>query len=88
MSPETLAFAVPSREVTPVTASGLPSGSLSLASTWTLRVLPGRVVTSSSTATGLRAPSTRAAMPTRTVPVARAPSASTTAYVKVSVPAA
>ena len=79
MSPWIFALALPSSDDTDVTLSGLPSGSLSLARTCTYSVLPGRVVTSSSTATGLRAPSTRGAMPMRTVPVALAPSASTTA---------
>ena len=67
--------------------NGLPSGSESLASTCTDTVTPGRTVTSSTMATGLRAPSSRGLMPIRTVPVDRAPSASITVYVKVSVPA-
>ncbi len=61
-----------------VTVSGLPSGSESLASTCTETLRPGRTVTSSVLATGLRVPSSGGEMPTRTVPSARAPSASVT----------
>ncbi len=61
-----------------VTVSGLPSGSESLASTCTETLRPGRTVTSSVFATGLRVPSRGAEMPTRTVPSARAPSVSVT----------
>ncbi len=68
------------------TDSGLPSGSESLSSTRTETVVPGRTVTSSRVATGLRAPSRAALMPIRTVPVARAPRASITAYWNSSVP--
>ena len=63
---------------TAVTSSRDPSGSESFVSTCTDTVRPGLTVASSGFATGLRAPSTGGAMPTRTSPVARAPRASTT----------
>jgi len=55
-----------------------PSGSESLRSGWTDTVPPGRIRTSSDTATGLRAPCSFGLIPTRTMPVARAPRASIT----------
>ncbi len=64
-----------------------PSGSESFSSTRTEIVRPGRTVTTSGAAIGARAPSRPGAMPTRIEPVDRAPSASTTEYWKVSVPA-
>ena len=64
-----------------------PSGSESFSSTRTEIVRPGLTVITSSTAMGCAGASSRGAMPTRIEPVARAPSASTTAYWNVSVPA-
>ena len=78
MLPTILAFVTWSLGFTETTCSGLPSGSESLASTWTETVTPGRTVTASRVAIGFGAPPGFAAMPTRTVPVARAPSASMT----------
>ena len=87
VSPSTVAVASGPFASTERSVSAPPSGSESFASTRTAIVRPGRTVMVSSTAIGARAPSSRGAMPTRTEPVARAPSASTTAYWNVSVPA-
>jgi hypothetical protein len=86
--PDTTSATMPSPFAsTASTDNAPPSGSESLSSTRTVMEPPGRIVTASATAIGLRDPSARVEMPTRTVPVARAPNPSTTVYVKLSVPA-
>ena len=63
---------------TPSTLRVEPSGSESLFNTRTETMLPGRVVTSSTTAMGFLLPVDRALMPMRTCAVARAPRVSMT----------